>query len=109
MAGEVCWVEVNTPDVAGATGFYTQLFGWQAGEGEVGFPYQMLKRPGEGKNFGGVMRPPAAGVPPHWLVYFAVADLEAALKQAAKLGGTVLSPVVDLPQGGRFADRKSVV
>jgi uncharacterized protein len=99
--GEVCWLEINTGDVAGATSFYTQLFGWQKGTGEVGFPYQFLKRPGEERNFGGVMG--RANVPPHWLVYFNVPDLEAALQRVAELGGKVLSPVVTLSQGGRFA------
>jgi predicted enzyme related to lactoylglutathione lyase len=102
MAGEVCWVEVNTPDAAGTTAFYSRLFGWQTGDGDVGFPYQFLKRPGEAANFGGVMPQKAPGGPPHWMVYFAVADLDAALKQVAKLGGKQLSPVVTMPQG-RFA------
>ena len=102
MAGEVCWVEANTPDVAGATDFYAKLFGWQKGAGDVGFPYQMLKRAGEDKNFGGVMGQRPGGPPPHWLVYFAVDDLDAAMTQVATLGGRVLSPVVALPQG-RFA------
>jgi hypothetical protein len=100
--GEVCWVEVNTPDVAGATAFYGKLLGWQKGEGAVGFPYQFLKRAGDEKNFGGVMGQKPGGPPPHWLLYFAVADLDAALKQVEALGGAVLSPVVALPQG-RFA------
>ncbi len=101
--GEVCWVEVNTTDVASATDFYTRLFGWQRGAGEVGFPYQFLKRPSEERNFGGVMGLTQPGVPPHWLVYFGVPDLDAAVKQVIELGGRSLSPVVVLPQGGRFA------
>jgi hypothetical protein len=101
--GEVCWVEVNTNDVAGATAFYTDLFGWQKGTGEVGFPYQFLKRPGEERNFGGVMGLAQPVIPPHLLVYFSVPDLDAALQRVAALGGRALSPVVTLPQGGRFA------
>ena len=101
--GEVCWVEVNTPDVAGATAFYGKLLGWQKGTGEVSFPYQFLKRAGEDKNFGGVIGQQPGGPPPHWLVYFTVADLDAALKLVAGLGGKVLSPVVPLPHGARFA------
>jgi hypothetical protein len=100
--GEVCWVEVSSPDVAAATGFYTRLLGWQPGTGDAGFPYQFLKRPGEAANFGGVMGQRPDGPPPHWRVYFAVPDLDAALEAVADLGGTVQSPVVTLPQG-RFA------
>lgn len=101
--GEVCWVEVNTSDVTGATDFYAKLLGWQRGAGEVGFPYQFLKRPGEERNFGGVTGLNRPGVPPHWLVYFEVPDLDAAVRQVVELGGQALSPVILLPQGGRFA------
>jgi hypothetical protein len=48
------------------------------------------------------MHQTAGGPPPHWRVYFAVPDLDAALTQVTALGGRVLSPVVTLPQG-RFA------
>jgi hypothetical protein len=100
--GEICWVEVNTGDVAGATAFYGELFGWEKGPGDAGFPYQFLKRPGETKNFGGVMAT-KPGVPPHWLVYFGTADLDASVKTVTKHGGKALSPTVTLPQGGKFA------
>ena len=101
--GEVCWLEINTPKVEEATKFYTGLFGWERGAGEVGFPYQFLKRPKEERNFGGVMGQTQADVPPNWLVYFGVQDLDAALKRVVELGGRTLSPVVSLPQGSKFA------
>lgn len=102
MVGEVCWLEVNTPDAAGAKAFYGKLFGWVDGPGEVGFPYHFLKTAGGDKNFGGVMPQPKAGGPPYWLVYFAVDDLDAAVRQVTALGGKVHSPTVTLPTG-RFA------
>ncbi|MGL4555232.1 MAG: VOC family protein [Gemmataceae bacterium] len=98
---EPCWHELATPDVEGAMRFYGGLFGWEAGQGSVGFPYQFLRRPGEAKNFGGATAPPQ-GAPPHWLVYFAVPDLDAALEKVAALGGRVHVSPVKLPQG-RFA------
>lgn len=101
--GEICWVEVHTPDTDGTTTFYSELFGWQRGTGEVGFPYQFLKRPNEERNFGGVMGQTQQGVPPHWLVYFSVPDLTEALSHVKELGGQTLSPVVTLLQGGQFA------
>ena len=43
-----------------------------------------------------------ANVPPHWLVYFAVDDVDASVKRAQELGAAVLMPVMDSP-AGRFA------
>jgi predicted enzyme related to lactoylglutathione lyase len=41
-------------------------------------------------------------VPPHWLVYFAVSDTDAAVNTATRLGARTLMPVMDAPVG-RFA------
>ncbi|MGH8999742.1 MAG: VOC family protein [Acidimicrobiia bacterium] len=43
-----------------------------------------------------------AEIPPHWMVYFAVADCDATVNEAAALGGQVVKPPDDIPQG-RFA------
>jgi hypothetical protein len=48
----------------------------------------------------GSMYPPQ--VPPHWLVYFAVANADETLKKAQELGARVMAPAMDIPQG-RFA------
>ncbi len=102
MNGEPCWHELTAPDPGAARAFYSALFGWAAEAADLGFPYHFLKRPGDARPFGGVMAPQAPGVPPHWLVYFAVPDLPAAVQKVADLGGSVRVPEVKLPQG-RFA------
>jgi predicted enzyme related to lactoylglutathione lyase len=40
-----------------------------------------------------------ASVPPHWLVYFVVANADDTVKHAQELGATVMSPAMDIPQG----------
>ena len=42
-------------------------------------------------------------VPPHWLAYVAVSDVDAITTQAASLGGKVLVPAMDIPKVGRFS------
>jgi uncharacterized protein len=41
-------------------------------------------------------------VPPHWLPYFAVEDLGAAVALANDVGGKALAPPMEVP-AGRFA------
>jgi uncharacterized protein len=42
-------------------------------------------------------------VPPHWLVYFAVTDVEGQTTLAQSLGGSVRLPPTDAPGVGRFS------
>ncbi len=42
------------------------------------------------------------GIPASWQVYFQVDDTDASVETATKLGGSVMSPPVDIPPG-RFA------
>ena len=43
------------------------------------------------------------GIPPHRMIYFAVADCDAMSEKAASLGGQVCVPPTDIPNIGRFA------
>jgi predicted enzyme related to lactoylglutathione lyase len=98
-----CWSELLTTDVAGAKAFYAEVFGWGAtdqGEGAGYTEWQVSGRP-----VGGMMAMPdemGPGVPPHWGVYFAVADADAAAARVAELGGRVLREPADI-EPGRFA------
>jgi hypothetical protein len=42
------------------------------------------------------------GVPPHWMVYVAVDDIDAAARKVVELGGKVCVPPTTIPVG-RFA------
>jgi uncharacterized protein len=93
--GAFVWNELATPDLDGATRFYGELFGWTVEE-FPGSPERYLSIKNQGANNGGIrgLNPPDA--PPHWLVYFAVADLDAALAQVEDLGGAKLAGPIDI-------------
>jgi uncharacterized protein len=114
-----CWADLSTPDPERATKFYGDLFGWQLSkDGKDLSGYIHIKN---GEHFiGGI--PPAKhrnpNAPPHWLVYFQVADVEAATAKAGQLGGKILMParkmenvgtwsIVADPQGAVFSLFKS--
>jgi uncharacterized protein len=102
--GDVCWNELMTPSAAAAKEFYGKLFGWKTNAMDMGgFSYQILQQ--GGKDFGGVMEmtgPQWTGVPPHWMMYVAVDDVDAACQKITELGGKVCVPPTDIPPG-RFA------
>jgi len=98
----IAWNELITPDPAAAIRFYSEMFGWTTEAfPKPGGDYTMFKH-GE-KIFGGVMAPPQPGIPPHWLNYVNVADLDAALAKATRLGAKVCMGPMDIGSAGRIA------
>src|SRR5262245_58117825 len=103
--GALCWTELMTTDAKAAEKFYTGLFPWK-GEARPmgpGMVYTIFKR-GEAQA-GGMMgiTPDMGPVPPHWGIYFQVADTDATVAKATSLGASVVVPPQDIPNIGRFA------
>jgi predicted enzyme related to lactoylglutathione lyase len=111
--GALCWADLNTNDVERASEFYKSVFGWTLEPGKND-DYLHIKR--DANYIGGI--PPAAGLqpgmPPHWLIYFAVADCAQTAKRAVELGGKVFMEPLTMenvgvmavladPQGAAFA------
>jgi predicted enzyme related to lactoylglutathione lyase len=102
--GVVCWNELATRDTQAAGAFYRQLFGWETRTSLAGdLPYVEFLR--DGGPLAGMLPLSAIGdcAPPHWLIYFAVADCDLACETAAERGGTVLRGPFDVPDVGRIA------
>jgi uncharacterized protein len=105
-ANSLCWAELDTTDTESARGFYTRLFGWGAkGGGEAANQTEYIEWQLGGTSIGGMMRIPKewGPVPPSWLVYFAVSDVDATAKKAGELGGSSIVAPTDIPDMGRFA------
>lgn len=102
--GALSWNELATPDVAQAKAFYGPLLGWRFVDQPMGgFDYTVIKV-GERDN-GGFMPmtgPEWAGVPPHWMTYFAVDDVDAIAEKVKATGGKICVPPQDIPPG-RFS------
>lgn len=98
------WNELNTRDVEQAKSFYEQLLGWKITEEDFGGnPYHVINV-GDRQN-GGFMQMDEnwpAQVPAHWMVYFAVDDVDAVAARVTELGGSVSVPPTDIAVG-RFA------
>jgi uncharacterized protein len=110
--GALVWNELHAPDPDAAQRFYGDLFGWTFETFREGpEPYVFIHNAGQ-RN-GGVSSAMAPGAPPHWLVYFGVDDVDAALAQIDALGGGTIAGPIDIqvariavvrdPQGAVFA------
>jgi uncharacterized protein len=103
--GSFSWTELATRDTDAARLFYESVFGWQARrfeEWETG-EYTLWHLGND--RIGGMVRMDErwpAGIPDHWMVYFAVEDPDATACRVEELGGKVSVEPTDTPLG-RFA------
>lgn len=105
-AGSFGWNELATTDTASARAFYGALLGWTFDE---------MPMPGGGGSYiiakvgdqmvGGMFKMQGEqfkGIPPHWMGYITVSDVDGAAKRVPSLGGKVHMPPTDIPGVGRF-------
>jgi predicted enzyme related to lactoylglutathione lyase len=103
--GSLSWNENQTRDPERAAKFYSDVFGYEIEEAQMGEgpPYRVLKVDGRGVAGMMAMTPQMADVPPNWSTTFAVEDTDAAAKRAEELGASVIVPPFDIPNVGRYA------
>lgn len=108
--GELQWHELYTSDVEAAFAFYQQVAGWERmGEVDMGPMGSYLLWGRDGRQLGGMMKlppgmktPDGREVPPSWMYYVTVDDLDAALERARGKGATVLNGPMEVPGGQRI-------
>jgi len=103
--GAFCWNELYTTDPKRAGDFYSDLFGWNGEKIPISSGEYTIFTSGTGGMASGMMAIPRewGGMPPNWLVYFAVDDCEGSVEKAKSLGASVTVPPMDVPNVGRMA------
>jgi predicted enzyme related to lactoylglutathione lyase len=104
--GRFGWNELATTDPAAARKFFGGLLGWSYDEMPMpggGGSYVIAKAGGQ--RVAGMFKMTGddfKGVPPHWMGYITVANVDALAKKAPSLGGKLMMPPTDIPNVGRF-------
>lgn len=102
--GTFSWAELITTDIPASKAFYGAVFGWGVdthGDGPGAYTEWQVN----GRSIAGMMQKPPempAEVPPFWSVYFTVANTDDAVARVTELGGSVITPIMDI-EPGRFA------
>ncbi|MGH2532447.1 MAG: VOC family protein [Thermomicrobiales bacterium] len=104
--GRFVWRDLMTTDPEEAEAFYSGLFGWTVKPEDMGgFTYRMLHNGKTG--FGGIVDinevAAGQGIPPHWVSYIAVPNVDETVAKVTELGGQVHLQPTDIPEVGRFA------
>ncbi len=114
--GTIGWLDLTVEDAPRLRDFYAAVVGWKPADVPMGdYSDWVMADAATGEPRAGVChaRGGNAGLPPAWLVYVVVADLDASLASAAALGGKVLAgpramgtdryAVLSDPAGAAFA------
>src|SRR5680860_758273 len=100
--GTIDWVELTTPDLDAATGFYGDLLGWEF----TSIGDRVLAEI-DGRTAAGIARQDPTirdmPLPSAWTIAIRVDDLSAGVRRVTQLGGVVIDPAEDLPEGWRSA------
>ena len=99
MANPVGWFEVSGPDAAGLQHFYAEAFDWEI---DANNPMNYGLVAAQEGGIGGGVGPSPDGKP-SIAFYIAVPDLQAALDKIGKIGGSTVTPPMDVPGGPSIA------
>ncbi|MEM6665571.1 MAG: VOC family protein [Pseudomonadota bacterium] len=107
--GHFHWNELMTRDVAGAKAFYSASLGWTFSDmpmpGSDGGTYHIAMAGDQmvGGIFDITGMPGMDQVPPSWMAYIAVDDIDARTAKAEAGGANVIQAPFDVPGVGRIA------
>lgn len=103
--GEFCWNELATTNTKAAKDFYGKVFGWTFNDLNMGdMTYTTIKK-GD-KEFAGIWSIPKdqeKQIPPHWMAYILVENVDESLQKAKENGAQIVKPVTAAGDMGRFA------
>jgi len=99
----ICHFEIPATRPAQLTKFYTDLFGWKFQKAPLpGADYWLCDTGNDGPGINGAVMERVDPKQP-WMNYVDVADIEATIAQATKLGAKVALPRTAVPGVGAYA------
>ena len=99
MHGLLEWVDLTAPDLALASVFYSELFGWECAAEGGASDYLRCRK--DGRLAAGIAL--AADSPAAWHSYVTVDSVDEVTARAAELAATVAVEPRDLAPAGRMA------
>jgi hypothetical protein len=101
--GAMGWNELSTRDPKIAKAFYGGLLGWQIDKDPSQDNYYIIMN--KGRPNGGLLliNEEWGDMPPNWMVYFSVSNIDQSVEKVKSLGGKIHVPIVDTGDVGRFS------
>lgn len=92
QVGSIAWHDLTVKNAEAVKDFYCKVVGWTASPLDMGGYADFCMQPPGGETVAGIChaRGVNAKIPPQWLIYITVADVEESAKRCMELGGKVL-------------------
>lgn len=91
--GKIGWIDMSTEDAQRVRDFYKAVAGWDTEEVDMGgYADYVMKMPSSGDHVAGIChaRGSNADLPPGWLIYIIVEDVEKSAAICTEQGGKIL-------------------
>jgi predicted enzyme related to lactoylglutathione lyase len=103
--GQIGWIDLTVPNAEAVRDFYQSVTGWTPSPVAMGgYDDFCMTPPGAPAPVAGICHASGAnaGLPPVWLVYITVADLDDSIARCLALGGKLRRPAESMGSQGRF-------
>ncbi len=103
--GSIIWTDLTVPDAENVKNFYGRVIGWKSEPVSMGeYNDFSMNSPDTDRTVAGIChsRGVNADLPPQWLIYFAVEDVDASAELCKKSGGKVIAGPRDMGKYGRY-------
>jgi len=94
--GEMAWLDLSVKNAGEVKGFYQKVIGWQAEEVSMGeYSDYSMNSAVTGEAIAGVCHAQGvnADLPPAWLPYFLVEDIDASVAEVVNTGGEMITQI----------------
>ena len=103
--GSVGWMDLTVENADAVRDFYREVVGWTASGLDMGgYEDFCMAEPATGKMISGIChaRGSNTSLPPVWLIYINVEDLDRSLARCEELGGQTITPIKSYGEHGRY-------
>ncbi|MDF1544944.1 MAG: VOC family protein [bacterium] len=102
--GSFAWVDLTVESADEVRDFYKQVVGWESDPVSMGEYNDYCMLPPGKEPVAGIChaKGPNSGIPPAWLVYIVVDDVDESAEQCKRLGGKVLVGPTSYGGQGRY-------
>lgn len=100
--GSMVWIDLTVENAEAVRDFYSEVVGWTSEEVDMGgYSDYSMNTPDSGTTITGVChaRGVNADMPPAWMPYFTVVDLDASIAKCTENGGEVVVSPRELGEG----------
>jgi predicted enzyme related to lactoylglutathione lyase len=101
----IVWTDLTVADAEQVRDFYSQVVGWEPAPVDMGdYSDFGMNAPGTGAPVAGVChaRGPNANLPPQWLIYVTVKNLDESISRCNELGGAIVAEPKSMGSHGRY-------